>query len=264
MTVPTIPIDAPVRRYGFSQAARSETLKLSTLRSTYLTLAVTIVGTLVVTALATGADVHHPARWYQGFDPTNQSMTGLLVGSLTLGVLGLLAVTGEYGTGTVRSSLSATPRRTLFVVAKVVVVGLVTLVAGEVLTFSCLGVGDLVLSAGHAPTAALSQPGVLRAVMLSGAALSLLALIGLGLGLVIRNTAGALAAYAGVTFLLPFVLQRLPGNPARFAPLPIVANSLAAVVPQHQLSPWAGFALIGGYALVVLVAGAVLVARRDA
>lgn len=101
--------------------------------------------------------------------------------------------------------------------------------------------------------------------MLSGAALSLLALLGLGLGLVIRNTAGALASYAGLTFLLPFVLQRLPGNPARFTPIPIVANSVAAVVRQsNQVPAPVGFALIALYAVVVLAVGTALSIRRDA
>ena len=260
-----IAIDAPVSRYGFRQAARTEVIKLSTLRSTLITLAITVLGTLTVTALATNGSAHHSAQWYRGFDPTNQSMTGLLIAMLTLGVLGVLAVTGEYGTGAIRSSLSATPRRRLFVLAKVAVVGCLTLLAGEVLTFSCFGVGQLVLSAGGAPTAALGQPGVLRAVMLSGAALSLLALLGLGLGLVIRNTAGALASYAGLTFLLPFVLQRLPGNPARFTPIPIVANSVAAVVRQsNQVPAPVGFALIALYAVVVLAVGTALSIRRDA
>jgi ABC-2 type transport system permease protein len=260
-----IAIDAPLRRYGFRQAARTEMLKLSTLRSTLITLAITLVGTLTVTALATNSVGHHSPAWYQGFDPTNQSMTGLLIAALTLGVLGVLTVTGEYGTGAIRSSLSATPRRPLFVLAKVAVVAGLTLVAGEVLTFACFGVGHLVLATGGAPTSSLGQPGVLRAVTLTGAALPLLALIGLGLGLVIRNTAGALASYAGLTFLLPFVLQRLPGNPARFTPIPILANSVAAVLPQgNQVSAPVGFALIALYALVVLAAGAVLTIRRDA
>jgi ABC-2 type transport system permease protein len=260
----SIALDPPVRRYGFGQAAKSEMLKLSTLRSTLVTLAITVVGTLTVTALAVNGDLSHARS--PGFDPTNQSMTGLLIGMLTLGVLGALAVTGEYGTGAIRSSLSATPRRPLFVLAKVSVVGALTLIAGELLTFSCFGVGQLVLSAGGAPTAALGQPGVLRAVLLTGAALPLFALLGLGLGLVVRNTAGAVAAYAGLTFLLPFVLQRLPGDPSRFTPVPIVANSVAAVVdqgPMHLAAP-AGFALIALDVAVVLALGAVIMIRRDA
>jgi hypothetical protein len=89
--------------------------------------------------------------------------------------------------------------------------------------------------------------------------------MGLGLGFVIRSTAGALATYAGITFLLPFVFEHIPGNPGRFTPIPIVANSVAAVIPQgNQVSPEAGFALIVLYAAVVLVVGGASVIRRDA
>ncbi len=260
-----IAIDAPDHRYGIRQSIRSELIKLSTLRSTLWTLLVTLIGAWVVTFLATNSATHHSPAWYQGFDPTNQSMTGLLVPSLTLGVLGVLAITGEYGTGAIRSSLSATPRRGLFVAAKVIMVGGFALLVGEVLTFSCFGIGQTVLHAGGAPSASLGQPGVLRVVLLSGVCLALFGLMGLGLGFVIRNTAGALASYAGITFLLPFVLQRIPGDPARFTPIPIMANSVAAVIPQgQQVSAPAGFALIAMYAAVLLVVGGASVIRRDA
>jgi hypothetical protein len=249
-------------RYGPAQAVRAEFAKLRTLRSTKWTLLVVVVGSLLVTFLATN-NIRGRGR---GFDSTNHSLTGLALGSLAIGVLGVLAITGEYGSGTIRSSLAATPRRPLFLAGKAIVVGAVTLVVGEIMTFACFFLGQGILS-GHAPTATLGQGGVAEALVLSGAYLALLGLFGLGLGLIIRNTAGALTAFVGLTFLLPVVLQPLNqhGNPSRFAPEQILANSVAAVVHQPgQLSPATGFLWMVFYCALVLVVGTMLLAGRDA
>jgi ABC-2 type transport system permease protein len=261
----TSALEMPGRRYGLKQVMRSELAKIATLRSTFWTLLVTVVGTIGVTVLATQSAGHHSHQWYQGFDPTNQAMTGLALGTLAIGVFGVLSITGEYGSGTIRSSLSAAPRRPLLLGAKILVVGAAALAVGEVLTFASFWIGQAVLSAGGAPTAALDQPGVLRAVALSGAFLALLGLLGLGLGAVIRHTAGAMAAFVGLTFLLPLLIQRLPGDPSRYTPVGILANSVSAVTPQgNHVSVPVGFLLMVLYSAVVLGLGAVLIARRDA
>ena len=252
--------------YGMRQAVRSELTKLRSIRSTGRTLFATVVGTLLITVLATES-FHHVGRGQlHGFDSTNQSMTGLALGSLTIGVLGVLAITGEYSSGTIRSSLAATPRRPLFLGAKVAVIGAISLVVGEILSFSCFFTGRAILSA-HAPVASLGHPGVLRAVVFSGAFLALLGMFGLGLGVIVRNTAGAIAAYVGIVFLLPVLLQPLNahGNPGRFGPLSILANSVAAVVRQTgQLSWSTGMLFMVLYCGVALGIGSLFLFRRDA
>ena len=251
-------------RAGLRQAMRAEWTKLVSLRSTRWTLLVTAVGTLLVTYLATRSSLHHPPGWYQGFDPTNQSLAGLAVASLAIGVLGVLAMSGEYGTGTIRSSLAAMPRRGVLLTAKVVVVGLGTLVVGEALSFIAFFEGQAVLSGG-APTASLGQPGVLRAVALSGAFLALFALLGLGLGTVIRHTAGAIAVFAGFTLLAPILLHSISESISRYAPELIFANSVAAVVRQdNALSVTIGVVVMLTYCVAALGLGALLLNRRDA
>jgi ABC-2 type transport system permease protein len=259
-------LEIPAGRYGLGQVVRAELTKIASLRSTLWTLIVTVVGTLGVTVLATSSVAHqHNHNFYQGFDPTNQALTGLALATLAIGVFGVLAVTGEYGTGTIRSSLAAAPRRPLLLVGKILVVGAIALVVGEVLIFAAFWLGQAVLSAGGAPTAALDQPGVLRAVTLSGACLALLGLLGLGLGVIIRHTAGAMAAFVAVTFLVPVLLQQVPGTPSRFTPLGILANSVSAVRHQEgQVSAPVGFLLMILYCVVVLGIGAACIARRDA
>jgi ABC-type transport system involved in multi-copper enzyme maturation permease subunit len=251
-------------RAGLRQAIRAEWTKLVSLRSTRWTLLVTAAGTLLVTFLAARGALHHSAFWYQGFDPTNQSLAGLAVASLAIGVLGVLVVSGEYGTGTIRSSLAAMPRRGVLLTAKLAVVGLSTLVIGEVLSFVSFFEGQAVLSGG-APTASLGQPDVLRAVALSGAFLALFALLGLGLGTLIRHTAGAIAVFAGCTLLAPILLTSISHSAARFAPEIIFANSVAAVVPQNDsVSVTIGVVCMLAYCAAALGAGAVLLNRRDA
>jgi ABC-2 type transport system permease protein len=273
----TLPITSPTARTGspaapsgawragLPQTMRAEWTKLVSLRSTKWTLLITAVGTVLVTYLAAHGAVHHNKAWYQGFDPTNQSLAGLVIGSLSLGVLGVLTVSGEYGTGTIRSSLAAMPRRGVLIAAKVAVVGLCTLVLGEALSFIAFFEGQAVLKGGGAPTAALGQPGVLRAVALSGAFLALFALLGLGIGTVIRHTAGAIAVFAGVTFVLPLLFNSISHGIARFAPELIFANSVATVVPQaNSFSATIGVVLMLVYCAVALGLGALFLNRRDA
>jgi ABC-2 type transport system permease protein len=251
--------------YGLSQSIRAEVTKLRSIRSTTWTLLATVIGTLVVTVLATNG-IHHEGRFANQFDATNQSLSGIALGQLTIGLLGVLMITGEYGSGTIRSSLAATPRRPLFLAAKVLVVAAVSLVVGEILTFGCFFTGRAILS-GNAPVATLGQPGVLRALLLTGAYLALLGMFGLGLGFIIRHTAGAITAFVGVIFLIPLLLQPLhaDGNPARFTPEQILANSVAAVVHQSgQVAPLTGFLLMALYCALALGLGTMLLVRRDA
>jgi ABC-2 type transport system permease protein len=250
---------------GYRQAIRAEWTKLATLRSTKWTLAVATAGAFLVTFLSCHNVLHHSRQWYQGFDPTNQALSGLAVAILAFGVLGVLAVTGEYGTGTIRSSLAAIPRRDTLLAAKVTVVGALTLLVGEVLAFGTFFLGQAIMGGGGAPTAALDQAGVLQAVGLSGAALALFALLGLGLGTIIRHTAGGIAAFAAVTLLPALILNKISEHLTRFGPANMFANSIAAVVPNPDtFSPVVSFLLLGVYAVAILVVGATVLIRRDA
>lgn len=268
MTV--VPFESMRGRYGLRQVVRGEVVKLTSLRSTWWTLLVTVVGTLGVTALAAHGATDHGPGWYQGwrnwFDPTNQSLTGLVLGVLALGVLGILAVTSEYGSGTIRSSLAAAPRRPLLLGGKVLVVGVLALAVSEVLTFASFALGQAILSGGGAPSASLGQPGVLRAVALSGIFVALLGLLGAALGVIIRHTAGAIGVFVGVTFLLPLLLHNAPGDLQRYVPITMLANSVGAVLPQHpsQLPAPVALGLMAAYSAAALGLAAVLFVRRDA
>jgi ABC-2 type transport system permease protein len=270
MTAVTLTREQPADRYGFRALATSEWLKLRSTRSTWWTLLVFAVGMIGIAILVLShqhwASMNAADR--ASFDPTNDSYAGLALGQLAVGVLGVLAITSEFSSGLIRATFAAAPRRPLVLAAKIAVVGAVALVAGEILAFAAFAAGEAVLTAS-APHATLAQPGVLRAVLMAGAYPALVGLIGLGLGAVIRHTAGAISALVGVLFVLPLILVPLgtsiQNSVGQFMPMIIAENSLTAVKPvPHSLSPGIGFAVLCLYAAAALAIGGWALARRDA
>jgi ABC-2 type transport system permease protein len=219
--------------------------------------------------------VHHDQHWAAmpaaeraSFDPANDSFAGLSIGQLAIGVLGVLVITSEFSSGLIRATFAAAPRRPLVLAAKAAIVAAVTLAAGEILAFVAFAVGEAVLKT-PAPHASLAQPGVLRAVLMAGAYPALIGLLGLGLGALIRHTAGAICAVAGVLFALPLILVPLgtsiQNSVGQFMPMLMAENSLTAVKPvAHSLSPGVAFGLLCLYAAAALAAGGWALSRRDA
>jgi len=249
--------------YGFRSVTRMEFLKLRSVRSTAWIGLVFAAGMIGLAILVMRGQHNSPS-----FDPTNDSFAGLAIGQLAFGVLGALVITSEFSSGMIRATLAAVPRRPLLLAAKAAVLGAVTLAVGEVLAFGAFAVGELVLRS-PAPHATLAQPGVLRAVLMAGVYPALIALTGLGLGAVIRHTAGAISAVVGILFVLPLILLPLgtsiQNSVGQFMPMLIAENSLTAVKPvAHTLSPGLGFAMLCVYAVVALAAGGWALARRDA
>jgi ABC-2 type transport system permease protein len=272
MTTATLTRSASVATpgYGLRSAARMEWLKLRSVRSTAWVLLVFAAG-MIGLAILVMAHQHwatmSPAD-RASFDPTDNSFAGLAIGQLAFGVLGALVITTEFSSGMIRATLAAVPSRPLLLAAKAAVLAAVTLAAGEILAFTAFAVGEVVLRS-PAPHATLGQPGVLRAVLMAGAYPALIALLALGLGAVIRHTAGAISAVVGILFVLPLILVPLgtsiQNSVGQFMPMLIAENSLTAVKPvAHSLSPGAGFGALCFYAAVALAAGTWALARRDA
>jgi ABC-2 type transport system permease protein len=255
--------------YGFRTVAQMEWQKLRTVRSTWYIVAVFAVGMigLALLVLSNQNYAQLSAAGRASFDPTSNSLLGLVLGQLLLGALGVLAITSEFSSGMIRATFAAAPRRPLVLAAKAAVLGAVTLTAGEISAFAAFLVGQAALKA-PAPHATLGQPGVLRAVLMAGAYPALIALIGLGIGAIIRHSAGAICALVGVVFVLPLLVSVLSPSTQnavqKFLP-DTMRNSLTAVKPiAHLLSPGLTFCLLCGYAVVALAAGAWALASRDA
>ncbi len=260
----------PQGHYRITHAARSEVVKILTLRSTYLTLGLTVVASLLVTGLVTNSALHHPPQWYSGFDPTSESLVGMVTVALAGGVFGALLITGEYSSGTIRSTLAATPRRPVLLAAKIGVTAVATAAFCELLSFATFFLGQAILSGGGAPTATLGSPGAFRAVTMTGLFIALLTLMAFGFGLIFRSTAAAIAAFVGVVFVLPLVMHAISQYDVRYLPTQILTNSVMATVNQGPggasppLSPAVGLGLMAVYAVAAVAAGAGLFVRRDA
>jgi ABC-type transport system involved in multi-copper enzyme maturation permease subunit len=260
----------PVGHYRVKHVVKSEVVKILTLRSTAITLGLTVVAALLVTGLVANAALHHgPGYYFNGFDPTQDALTGLIVAGLTGGIFGALLITGEYSSGTIRTTLAATPRRPLLLVAKIGVTTAVTVVFCELLSFVSFFLGQAILSGGGAPSANLGSPGAFRAVFMTGLFIALMAVMSFGFGLIFRSTAAAIAAFVGVVFVLPLVMRGISEPDLRFVPTNILTNSITATVNQgggivRPLSPAVGLLLMFIYAAIALTVGAVLFVRRDA
>lgn len=254
---------------GFADVARMEWIKLRTVRSTGVIAAISVVAMIGLAILAlseVGAPRNMSPADLASFDPTEQGLEGLIIAQLVAGLLGVLAITAEFSSGMIRATLSAVPRRPLLLIAKAMVLGAAVLAAGEVLAFAAFFVGEAVLYHGL-PHANLGQAGVARAVLMSGAYPCLIALTGLGLGAMIRNTAAAVSAVAGVLYVLPLIVIPLPHHQTidSYLPMFIAENSLAAVKPvTDSLPAWQGLAMLCLYAAVALAAGCWALTRRDA
>ena len=284
---------APIGHYRVKHVVKSETLKILTLRSTAICLAVTVVAALLVTGLVSNAALGHSAGFYIGFDPTQTSLTGMIVAGLTGGVFGALIITGEYSSGTIRSSLAATPRRPILLVAKTGVTAGAVVVFCEILSFVSFFLGQAILSGEGTPPAgslaqggpriirngtivspqivthaALGSTGSLRAVWMTGLFIALLALMSFGLGLILRSTAGAIAGFVGVTFVLPLVIRGISEHYVRYMPTNILVNSIMSTTsnggPYAPLSPTVGLLVMVLYAAAAVAIGAVLFVKRDA
>jgi ABC-2 type transport system permease protein len=256
----------------FAAAVRAEWTKLRTVRSTMWSLLVAVAIIIGLGALFCAARV---SRWdrfdaaeLRRFDPTAFSLNGLFLAQLAIGVLGVLVITSEYATGQIRATLGATPQRTLVLAAKVLVFTAVTFVVGLVACFAAFFIGQSIFSAKHAQ-ASLGDPDVLRAVVGGALYLSVLGALGIGLGAIFRRTAGAIAALVGMLLILPVLAGFLPSpwndDVSKYLPGQAGGEIFRVVArSSNSLSPWTGFAVFVTYAVVSLVIGAVLLAKRDA
>jgi len=256
----------------FRSVLASEWIKLVSVRSTVWTLVVTAVVGIGLGAIVTSAQAaRYSARTLaaqQAFDPTRSSLSGILFAQLAIGVLGVLIVSAEYSTGTVRATFAAIPRRPAVLAAKALVFSAITFVVGEAVSFVAFVIGQSILS-GHTPTASLSDPSALRAVIGAGLYLVVLGLFALGLATIIHHTAASISAFVGSLFVLPIIAAVLPSSfsddVSRFLPQQI--GTVMTTANYHGTDPfsaWAGLAILGGYAAAALVIGGVLLVRRDA
>lgn len=252
----------------FGAVLRSELLKLRTVRSTAWTLVAAVAFNVGFAALAA---VFLPDRLSAAdkatLDTARVSLAGIHLSQVAFAVLGVLVMTSEYATGMIRTTLTAVPDRRLLLAAKAIVLAATALVAGTVASLAAFLVFQALL-ADDSLRSSLGDPGVLRAVTGGGLYLAVLGLLGLGLGTIIRATAGAVAAVLGLLFVPPILAQVLPQSWQRsvtpYVPLEAGSQVFSLRHDGGSLGAWSGFGVFCLYALLALGAGVVLMDRRDA
>ena len=248
----------------------SEWIKLRSVRSTYLVLLFAAAAAVGIGYLVARADVTHSsmsAAEKAAFDPVSSSFTGLGLAQLAFGALGVLVISSEYTTGLIRTTFAAVPRRRAVLAAKAAAVGAVTLLAGELIAVATFLAGQQALSAQHL-NVTLAHPGALRGVLAAGLYLAVMAWVGLGLGAVIRHTAGAITATVGVVFLLPQIVHALPApGDTRIGRLTL-DGAAQQMIAQHPhagyFSAGLSFLAAAAYAAAAITAAAFVITRRDA
>lgn len=269
MSTATAPATA-ARPASFADATRAEWRKLRTVRSTWTTLGVAVALGVGIGALISYLSGNHYAqggRLDGVWDPTAVSFRALTIAQLAIAVLGTLVITSEYGTGMIRTSLTATPRRGRLLLSKALVLGVVALVVGEVTSFAAFLLGQAAIGS-QAPHTTLAAHDVLRAVIGAGLYLAVIALLAAAIGTIVRSTAAAISAVVALLFVLPGVVQALPSSWRD--PVtewwPTQAGSQVFVLHRdaHTLSAWVGFGWLVVFTGIVLAVAATVLQRRDA
>lgn len=294
-------------RAGLVGAMRSEFTKLRSVRSTYWTIAALFIvsaGIAAIAGFAIANNIHNNPANKAGMDATQASLIAFFeFGQLVIAVLGALAITSEYSTGMIRTSLTAMPRRGTVYTAKLIVFTTVSLIVSLVTSFVSFFVGQAAMAGSgvsaslfHSTTiptnaemrppaggpgsgppivtfhgTTLITPGsVLTAIIGTALFVTAVALIAFALGSIIRHSAGAITSAIGLMFVLPIIIQILPENwradLMRF--FPDAAGRVLSVTvsqgDQHLWSAWPQFGVTLLYAAVLLAIGGYLFRRRDA
>jgi hypothetical protein len=249
---------------------RAEWTKLRTQPSAFWTLlsaVIVVVGFGIGYSLLRVARPPHGAAAMASFDPAAISLSGVQLAQIAVGVLGVLLVTSEYATGLIRTTFAAVPRRLPVLWAKAGLLAATIAAVSVPAAFAAFAGGQSILARRHL-SVQLSEPGAIRAVIGSALYLAVIGLLGLGLGAVIRNAAGGIAALFGLLYGLPLAAGFLPGSMATDMSKFLPANAGQAVTSVHpdptMLQPWTGFGVLCLYAAVLLGLSAARMRRGDA
>jgi len=250
----------------------SEWIKIRSLRSTWWALVAMVFFIVGLGPLFAAVRAHRSNQLGPeglGFitDPAEISLRGIFLGQLAVGVLGVLVVTGEYTTGMIRASLTALPRRWPVLAGKAVVLAAVALAITEAASFAAFFAGQAALASTH-HQASLSSPGALRACLGAGLYLTIIALLGVGLGFLLRSTAGGIATLVGIVLILPLLAAALPTpystDVIKYLPLTAGTQIIATRLDPTALAPWTGIGVAAGYAAAAMLGGLYMLHRRDA
>jgi ABC-2 type transport system permease protein len=262
------------RELTFWRIVRSEWIKLRSLRSTFWSYAIVIImaiGMAALSSLNSGFSSTEPIPAEQQARMVAQStLFGVYFGQLVIGVLGVLVISGEYSTGMIRSTLSAVPKRLPALWAKAVVLFTATFIVGLVSTFGAILVAKPILQS-RGITASLTDSHVFLPALYGAIYLALLSVFALGIGAMLRNSAGGLAVVLGILLLLSTLWSLIPGDWARDAQPYLFSNAGSNFFTAgstgmggETLEVWQSLLVILVWIAASLASAALLLKRRDA
>lgn len=259
-------------------ALHGEWTKFRSVQSTPWLVLATVVTTIAVSAVATGSiDTSHCASPVECFeDTTKLSLTGVWVGQIAVVILAVLVITDEYGTGTIHPTLTANPHRSTVLLTKATILTAAVLVAAGLGVLGSLLAGRLQLPgngfdlANGYPPLSLADGPTARAAAGTVLYLGLIGLLSLGIGLIVRDTAGAITAVLTLLYIFP-VIASFVSDPDWVKRLQQIAPMTAGLSIQATtgldrlaIGPWPGLGVLAGWSAGALLLGLFLFKVRDA
>ena len=242
---------------------KGEWTKLRTLPSTWRTAALATALAIGFTGVVDLQQVNLTAQQRHNFDAASASLFGVLIAATLLGALAVRTIAAEYSTGMIRTTFSAMPARRRVMAAKAATVAAFAFPIALLCDIAGFELGQRIFASQHLQVA-LSHPGVPRAIVFGAVAASLVAIIGVGLGGVIRHTAGATTALTMIIIGDVVLGQLLPAGLRQYLP----GTAAQAAITVHRsaglLTPDAAIVVLGAYAAIALAAALIRVAHRDA
>ena len=253
-----------------ARVIKSEWTKFRSLRSTNITLLVSVLLTVGLGALISAVTASHWSEARPGeradFNAVVTSLSGIHLAQLAVGVLGVLLISGEYATGMIRASLTAVPNRLPVLWAKLAVFAGVVGAVSIVSTFSAFFLGQSLLSGQHLGVS-INHPDAVRMIVGAAAYLVLVGVIGMALGGLLRNTAAGISSLVALFFVVPLVLHLLPQSWSDHIGKYLPANAGEAFwghPTEAHLSPFVGFLVLCAWAAVAIAGAAFRLKNQDA
>jgi ABC-2 type transport system permease protein len=261
---PTFTLASP--RSARAVARKAEWTKLRTLRSTWLTSVISIATAVALSALASGSDARDwdtmTAEERLAYDPTSTSLIGVLFGALVLGALGVRTISSEYSTGMIRTTAAAVPRRGRILFTKVVVLSVLTFVVALIANVAGFAVGQAILGRKGLDVPITDWNSV-AAIAAGALAVSAFAVIGVGLGTIVKRASVANTLMALVVIGGQLVGTAMPASSQRFLPFNALQATVTVQRSDDLLSPAVALGFIVAYAVAAVGVGAALLRRRD-
>jgi ABC-2 type transport system permease protein len=254
-----------------ARVAASEWTKLHSLRSTRWSLAIGVLLTIALPVIFSAVTSSHWGSMspHERADrhPLDIALAGVNASQLAIAVLGVLVITGEYSTGMIRASFTAVPKRLPVLWAKTGVFAVVAFVLALPSVLIAFFASQAILSRHHILQISFSDPGVARSVIGGAVYLMLVGIFALGIGSIVRNTAGGIATFAGIFFVIPPLMLILPASwndaVSKYLPSEAGRQMFSLTHDSNSLAPWPGALLFVGYCALTIAIAAVLLVRRD-